>query len=133
MQKPQRWKVGCLQFESFVYLWKNFSDGRKVFKAQPEFKFFFQGGKAVAVCGIQALPKLVTYYKSINSTSLAEEFDQLCENKGAVKHISLHHEQCFTKLGYSAALLSQALPLLQQLLYETIKTNLLVQACKLYT
>ena len=46
--------------------------------------------------------------------------------------MSLYHERRFTKLGYSAASILQALPLLQSLLDETWKSNLLVEACKIY-
>ena len=46
--------------------------------------------------------------------------------------MSLYHERRFTKLGYSAASILQAFPLLQSLLEETWKSNLLVQACKIY-
>ena len=40
------------------------------------------------------------YDKSGDSTSLAEEFDFICEREGQVKHMSLYHERRFTKLGY---------------------------------
>ena len=46
--------------------------------------------------------------------------------------MSLYHERRFTKLGYSAASILHALPLLQMLLTETPKSNLLVEACRLY-
>ena len=69
----------------------------------PALKPFFRGKKAVVAAGIQAILKLVSYDKSGNSSSLAEEFDVIIEGEGAVKHMSLHHERRFTKLGYSAA------------------------------
>ena len=46
--------------------------------------------------------------------------------------MSLYKERRFTKLGYSAASILHALPLLQMLLVETPKSNLLVEACRLY-
>ena len=95
-------------------------------------KPFFRGKKAVVVAGIQAIIKLVSYDKSGNSSSLAEEFDFIIEREGAVKHMSLYHERRFTKLGYSAASILQAFPLLQSLLEETWKSNLLVQGFKIY-
>ena len=98
----------------------------------PALKPFFRRKKAVVVAGIQAILKLVSYDKSGNSSSLAEEFDVIIEGEGAVKHMSLYHERRFTKLGYSAASILQAFPLLQSLLEETWKSNLLVQACKIY-
>ena len=98
----------------------------------PALKPFFRGKKAVVVADIQAILKLVSYDKSGNSSSLAEEFDVLIERECAVKHVSLYHERRFTKLGYAAASILQAFPLLQSLLEETWKSNLLVQACKIY-
>ena len=49
-----------------------------------------------------------------------------------VKHMSLYHQRRFAKLGHSAASILSALPLLQMLLLETEKDNLLVQACRMY-
>ena len=76
--------------------------------------------------------KLVTYVKSANSYSLAEEFDYIVDREGKVKQMPLYHQCKFAKLGYAAASLLAALPLLQMLLLETEKNNLLVQACRLY-
>ena len=98
----------------------------------PSLRPFFRGKKAICLAGITALLKLVTHDKSANTTSLAEEFDMIVEREGQTKHMSLYHERRFTKLGYSAASLIHAVPLLQMLLDETSKSNLLVEACKLY-
>ena len=95
-------------------------------------KPFFRGKKAAVVAGIQAILKLVSYGKNCNSSSIAEEIDVIIEREGAVKHMSLYHKRRFTKLGYSAASILQAFPLLQSLLEETWKSKLLVQACKIY-
>ena len=92
----------------------------------------FRGKKTIVVAGVQAILKLVSYDKSRNSSSLAEEFDVLIEREGTVKHMPLYHERRFTKLGYSAASILQAFPLLQSLLEETWKSNLLVQGFKIY-
>ena len=70
--------------------------------------------------------------KSANSCSLADEFDFIVEREGKVKHMSLYHQRRFAKLGYSAASILNALPLLQMLLRESGKCNLLVQACRMY-
>ena len=70
--------------------------------------------------------------KSGNLISLAEEFDHLLKREALVKHIALNHERWFTKLGYSAASILCALPQLQRILAETLKTNLLMEACRLY-
>ena len=99
----------------------------------PALKPFFRGKEAVAVAGICALLKLVTYDKCANSCSLADEFDYIVEREGKVKHMSLYHQRRFAKLGYSAASILAALPLLQMSLLETEKNNLLVQACRMYS
>ena len=95
-------------------------------------KPFIRGKKAVFVAGIYAILKLGTHEKSGATSSLAEGFDRIIEREGKVKYITLYHERRFTKLGYSAASILQALPLLQNLLAETWKSNLLVEACKIY-
>ena len=46
--------------------------------------------------------------------------------------MSLHHKRRFTKLGYSAASILQTFLLLQSLLEETWKSNLLAQVCKIH-
>ena len=98
----------------------------------PALKSFFRGRDAIVEAGIHALLKVVTYDKSANSCSLADEFDYITEREGKAKHMSLYHQRRFAKLGYSAASILTALPLLQMLLDETEKSNLLVQACCMY-
>ena len=98
----------------------------------PALKPFFRGKAAVVEAGIYALLKLVTYDKSANSCSLVDESDYIVEREGKVKHMSLYHQRRFAKLGYAAASILASLPLLQVLLLETEKNNLLVQACRLY-
>lgn len=98
----------------------------------PYLKPFFRGKDAIVEAGLQALLKLVAYDKSGNSCSLADEFDYIVEREGKVKYMSLYHQRRFAKLGYSAASVLNALPLLTMLLNETEKNNLLVQACKMY-
>ena len=73
-------------------------------------KPFFRGKAAVVEAGIYALLKLVTYDKSANSCSLADEFDYIVERKG---HMSMYHQCRFAKLGYAAASILATLPLLQ--------------------
>ena len=101
-------------------------------KINPLLHPFFRGKAAIVVAGMYALLKLVAHDKSGNTTSLAEEFDHLLEKEGLYKHMALYHERRFTNLGYSAASILYALPQLRRLLAETWKTNLLVEACKLY-
>ena len=54
------------------------------------------------------------------------------EWEGKVKNLSLYHQKQFAKHGYSAASILVEFPLLQMVLDETEKDNLLVQACYLY-
>ena len=89
----------------------------------PALKPFFRGKAAVVEAGIYALLIIVTYDKSANLCSLADEFDYSVEREGKVKHISLYHHCRFAKLGYAAASILAALTLLQMLL-ETEKNNL---------
>ena len=98
----------------------------------PSLKPYFRGKDAIVEAGIYALLKLVTYNKSANSCSLADEFDYIVEREGKVKQMCLYHQRRLAKLGYSAASILAALPLLQMLLVETEKNNLLVQACRTY-
>ena len=81
----------------------------------PSLKPFFRGEKAIVVAGIKALTKLISHEKSGNSATLSEKFDSLIE-----------------ELGYSAASILQALPQITNVLEQTWKSNLLVEACKLY-
>ena len=86
-------------------------------------KPFFHGKKTVVEASIAALLKLVTYDKSTNSCSLADEFDYIAEREGKTKHMSFYHQRRFAKLGYSAGSIIAALDLLQVLLHETEKDN----------
>ena len=105
---------------------------QKIEAIDPSLRSFFRGRPAVVVAGIVALLKLITHDKSAASTSLADEFDLLCESEGVVKHMALYHERRFTKLGYACASLVKAMPLLRKLVAETTRKNLLVKACNLY-
>ena len=95
-------------------------------------KPFFCGKKTIEKAGIAKLLNPVTYDKSANSCSLAEEVEYVVEREGKIKHMTLYQERSFPKLRYSAASIIAALDLLQMLLHETEKDNLLVQSCKLY-
>ena len=64
----------------------------KLIAINPSLKPFFRGKKAVVLSGIMAILKLVTYDKSANSCSLAEEFDYIVEREVQTKHMSLYHE-----------------------------------------
>ena len=95
-------------------------------------KPFFRGKSAIVVAGIYVVLKLVSHDKSGNTVSLADEFDRLIEQEGLVKHMSMYKEQRFTKLGYCAASILQALPQLLTLPSKTCVTNLLIESCRLY-
>ena len=64
------------------------------------------------------IAKLITHEKSGNTTTLAEEFASMLEQEGLTKHISLNKKRQFTKLGYNAASVLQALPQITKLLME---------------
>ena len=99
----------------------------------PSLKPFFCGKKAaIVLAGIAAITELISHEKSNNTVTLADEFDRMLEQEGLTKLISLYKERQFTKLGYSAASVLQALPQITKLLMETGKSNLLIEACKLY-
>lgn len=67
-----------------------------------------------------------------HSYFLADEFDFIVKREGKVKNSSLYQQRWFVKDDYSIVSVLAALPLLEMLLNETEKSNLLVQACKLY-
>ena len=97
----------------------------------PALKPFFRGKAIVVEEGIYAFLKLVTYDKSANLCSLEDE--RKCKGReGKLKNMSLYYQRRFATLDYAAASILAALPLLQLLLLETEKNNLLVPACKLY-
>ena len=101
----------------------------------PSLKPFFCGKKAaIVLAGIAAITKLISHEKSNNTVThhQLDEFDRMLEQEGLTKLISLYKERQFTKLGYSAASVLQALPQITKLLMETGKSNLLIEACKLY-
>ena len=98
----------------------------------PSLKPFFRRKKAIVLAGITAITKLITHEKCGNIVTLAEEFDRILEQEGLTKHISLYIERRFTKLGYSSASILQVLPQITKLLMETWKSNLFIEACKLY-
>ena len=98
----------------------------------PSLKSFFRGKKTVVESGIQALISLVSRDKSANSTSLADQFDYICEREGVIKRIFLYQQRRFCKLGKAAAAIIEAYPYLNMLIDEATTSNLLVQACQLY-
>ena len=77
----------------------------------------------MAVCGIKSILNLISHDKSASSTNQADLFDFILQRENQVKHISLYQERRFTKLGYSAASILDALPYLRMLLNESHLTN----------
>ena len=98
----------------------------------PALKPFFRGKKAVVLAGIHALTKLVSHDASGKTTSCYEEFEYICEREGYAKSLALYHERRFTKLGQASASILHAKPVIDKLLSETNKSNLLVQSCRLF-
>ena len=83
----------------------------------------FLRGKSVVECAINSILNLVSHSKSATSTNQAELFGHILEREGAVKHVSMYYERRFTKLGYSAASILEALPCLRMRLNETNLIN----------
>ena len=129
---PHCWKLDRSNLSVLNELEKDIKLRGKFESVNPALKPYFRGKDAIFESGIYALLNLVTYNKSANSCSLADELDYIVESEGKVKHMSLCHQSRFAKSGYSAASILAALPLLQMLLLETEKENLLVQACRIY-
>ena len=86
-------------------------------------RYFLCGEKCVAVCGIKSILNLISHDKSASSTNQADLFDFVLQCENQVKHVSLYQECIFTKLGYSAASILDALSYLCMLLHESHLTN----------
>ena len=92
----------------------------------------FLRGKSVVDCAMTSILSLVTHDKSAVTTNQAELFDYIIEREGAVKHIAMYYERRFTKLGYSAASILEALPYLRMLLDETHLNNQHVEIVRMF-
>ena len=99
---------------------------------QPRLKSFIRQNKCIVTTAIKALLKLVSHEESAKPTSLSKEFDLQLEKDGVSKSFSLYKERRFTKLGYTAGGIVQCIPQFQKILDQTINTNMLTEACKLY-
>ena len=77
----------------------------------------------MAVCGIKSTLNLISHDKSASSTNLADLFDFILQRENQVKHTSFYQGRRFTKLGYSAASILDALPCLRMLLNESLLTS----------
>ena len=92
----------------------------------------FLRGKSVVECAITSILSLISHDKSASSTNQAELFDHILEREGVVKHIAMYYERRFTKLGYSAASILEALPYLRMLLDETHLSNQHVEIVRMF-
>ena len=92
----------------------------------------FLRGKSVVECAINSILTLVSHDKSATSTNQADLFDHILEREGQVKHIAMYYERRFTKLGYSAASILEALPYLRMLLDETHLSNQHVEIVRMF-
>ena len=100
----------------------------KFVSVNPALKLYFWGKDAIVESGIHTLLNLVTYNKSGNSCSLADEFEYIVEKEVKVKHVSLSSTMVCKN---SAASILAALPLCQMLLLETKQQcSIVCPACK---
>ena len=86
----------------------------------------------MAVCGIKSILNLISHDKSASSTNQADLFDFVLQCENQVKHVSLYQECRFTKLGYSAASILDALPYLHMLLNESYLTNQHIEIVRMF-
>ena len=80
------------------------------------FSYYFI--KSICLCGLKSILDLVIHDK-LASFNQADLFDFIIQRENQVKHMLLYRERQFTKLGYSAAFILNALPYLRTLLNET--------------
>ena len=122
----------CLKALASVETEINYS--QLIIKKQPhQLKSFVRQTKCIASAAIKAMLKLVAHEESAKPTSMAKDFDLQLEKDGVYKSMSLYKERRFTKLGYSAAAILDCLSQYEKILENTSYSNLLVQACRLYT
>ena len=108
----------------------NFSE--KLESIIPSVRSFLCGEKCVTVCGIKSILNLISHDKSASSTSQAFLFDFVLRRDNQVKHRSLYQERRFTKLGYSAASILDALPYLRILLNESHLTKHHIEIVRMF-
>ena len=104
---------------------------KKLETINPSVRSFLRG-KTVVECAINSILSLVSHDKSANSTNQADLFDHILQREGQVKHIAMYYERRFTKLGYSAASILQAMPYLRMLLDETHLSNQHVEIVRMF-
>ena len=90
---------------------------KKLVSINPSVKSFPRG--SVAVCGLKSVLNLVSHDKSASLTNQTDHFNFILPRQNQIKHMALYRERRFTKPGYSAASILNALPYLRMLLNET--------------
>ena len=103
----------------------------KLIAMNPGGKSFLRG-KSVVESAIISIVSLVNHDKSAHSTNQADLFDHILEREDQVKHIAMYYERRFTKLGYSAASIIQALPYLCMLLNESHLSNQHIEIVRMF-
>ena len=98
----------------------------------PSVRSFLRGKSSVVEAAITSILSLVSHDKSANSTNQADLFDFILQRENQIKHIAMYYERRFTKLGYSAASILQALPYLQMLLNESHLSNQHIEIVKMF-
>ena len=86
----------------------------------------------MTVCGIKSILNPISHDKSASSTNQADLFDFILQRENQVKRISLYQERRFTKIGYSAASILDALPYLRMLLNESYLTNQHIEIVRMF-
>ena len=98
----------------------------------PGVKSFLCREKSVTICGIKSILNLISHDKSASSTNQADLFDFIFQKENQVKHISLYQERRFTKLGYTAASIVDAMPYLQMLVNESHLANQHIEIVRMF-
>ena len=96
---------------------------QKLEMMNPAVKSFLRGKTSVVEAAMSSILSLVSHDKSANSTNQADLFDFILQRENQVNHIAMYYERRFTKLGYSAASILQALQYLRMLLNESHLSN----------
>ena len=105
---------------------------QKLEMMNPSVKSFLRGKTSVVEAAMSSILSLVSHDKSANSTNQADLFDFILQRENQVNHVAMYYERRFTKLGYSAASILQALPYLRMLLNESHLSNQHVEIVRMF-
>ena len=111
---------------------KDVSFRAKLEKMNPAVKSFLRGKTSVVEAAMSSILSLVSHDKSAHSTNQADLFDFILQRENKVNTIAMYYERRFTKLGYSAASILQALPYLRMLLNESHLSNQHIEIVKMF-